>query len=47
MRRTTGAISVAMTMAVALCACGGTSSASSGALSPTADVSSSPGGVAV
>jgi Arylsulfotransferase (ASST) len=39
MRRTTGAISVALTMAVALSACGGTSSASSGGLAPTADVS--------
>jgi hypothetical protein len=39
MRRTTGAISVALTMAIALCACGGTSSASSGSLTPTADVS--------
>jgi hypothetical protein len=47
MRRTTGAISVALTMAVALCACGGTSSASSGALAPTADVSSSSGTVSV
>ncbi len=39
MRRTTGAISVALMMAIGLCACGGTSSASSGALVPTADVS--------
>ena len=39
MRRTTGAISVALTMTIALSACGGTSSASSGALTPTADVS--------
>jgi len=39
MRLTTGAISVALTMAIGLCACGGTSSASSGALTPTADVS--------
>ena len=39
MRRTTGAIFLALTMAIALCACGGTSSASSGALTPTADVS--------
>jgi hypothetical protein len=34
-------------MAVALCACGGTSSASSGALTPTADVSSASGAVTV
>jgi len=47
MRRTTGAISVALTMATALCACGGTSSASSGALTPTADVSSSSSAVTV
>ena len=39
MRRTTGAIFLALTMAIALSACGGTSSASSGALTPTADVS--------
>jgi hypothetical protein len=47
MRRTAGAISVALTMAIALCACGGTSSASSGALTPTADVSSTSGAVTV
>jgi hypothetical protein len=47
MRRTTGAIAVALTMAIALCACGGTSSASSGALTPTADVSSTSSAVTV
>jgi hypothetical protein len=47
MRRTTGAISVALTMAIALSACGGTSSASSGALTPTADVSSTSGSVTI
>jgi hypothetical protein len=47
MGRTTGAVSVALTMAIALCACGGTSSASSGALTPTADVSSSSSAVTV
>jgi hypothetical protein len=47
MRRTAGAISVALTMTIALSACGGTSSASSGALAPTADVSSSSGAVTV
>ena len=47
MRRTTGAIFLALTMAIALGACGGTSSASSGALTPTADVSSTSGSVTV
>lgn len=47
MRRTTGAIFLALTMAIALCACGGTSSASSGALTPTADVSSTSSAVTV
>jgi hypothetical protein len=47
MRRTTGAIFLALTMAIALGACGGTSSASSGALTPTADVSSTSSAVTV
>jgi hypothetical protein len=47
MRRTTGAIFLALTMAIALGACGGTSSASSGALTPTADVSSTSSAVSV
>jgi hypothetical protein len=38
-RRATGGLSGALMMAMVLCACGGTSSASSGALVPTADVS--------
>jgi hypothetical protein len=47
MRRTTGAIFLALTMAIALSACGGTSSASSGVLTPTADVSSTSSAVTV
>jgi hypothetical protein len=47
MRRTTGAIFLALTMAIALGACGGTSSASSGELTPTADVSSTSSSVTV
>jgi hypothetical protein len=39
MRRASGAVSAALTMAVVLCACGGASSASSSSLIPLADIS--------